>query len=317
MVGEVLPSQEQKQIYLFGYPVSHSHSPFLQNTAYQLLSLPWTYSIFESTSILDFLKLLRDPECAGSAVTMPYKVAIIPHLDALLDEGRIIGAVNTIIIREENGQRKYIGTNTDCIGIRDALLSKSAPIVTGMQTGMIIGGGGTTRAAVYSLSKYLGCERVYLVNRDDQEVQDILDHFANLLPVELIHLSSVARADQIPSPKYIVGAIPDFPPATPAEVTVREIAKSVFAKEVKGVFLDMCYKPRWTTLLGIAEDNGWQTVEGIQAMLGQGFAQVSIWSGLPRESIPDEAISKVVFEEVDLKTQLLSFSKTNRMFNDH
>jgi quinate dehydrogenase len=119
----------------------------------------------------------------------------------------------------------------------------------------------------------------------------------------LIYLSSVATADQITAPKYIVGAIPDFEPVTSAEVTVREIAKNVFAKD-KGVFLDMCYKPRWTTLLGIARDSGWQTVEGVVAMMGQGFVQISIWSGLTRDSIPDEAISKLVVEEIDRKTGL-------------
>ena len=297
-------AQQTKQIYLFGNPISHSHSPFLQNTTYKLLSLPWTYQLFESVSIPDFLNLLHAPNCAGSAVTMPHKVAIIPHLDQLLDEGRVIGAVNSVIISEENGRRIYTGTNTDCIGIRDALLSRASPISeSGTNAAMVIGGGGTTRAAVYALHKYLGCSPIYLVNRDAQEVQDVVEHFADILPVELIHLSSVAAADKISAPKFVVGAIPDFPPATAAEVTVREIATNIFAKEGKGVFLDMCYKPRWTTLLDIADKSGWKTVDGIHAMIGQGLAQISIWSGLKRDEIPDEAISKLVREEVDRKTQ--------------
>ena len=300
-----MSSQETKQIYLFGYPISHSHSPFLQNTTYGILSLPWRYTLFESKSVPEFLNLLHASNCVGSAVTMPHKVAIIPHLDGLLDEGRTIGAVNTIIISEVNGQRTYTGTNTDCIGIRDGLLSKPLPKEgQGSNAGMVIGGGGTTRAAVYALNKYLGCSPVYLVNRDDQEVQDVIDHFADTLKVDLIHLSSVAEADKIGAPKYIVGAIPDFAPSTPAEVTVREIATNVFGKTEKGVFLDMCYKPRWTTLLGIAKENGWKTVDGVEAMIGQGLAQISIWSGMKREDIPYEAVSKLVRKEVDRKAQV-------------
>ena len=237
---------------------------------------------------------------------MPHKVAIIRHLDGLLDEGRVIGAVNTVIIREDDGKRTYIGTNTDCIGIRDALLSKAAPAKgPGSEAGMVIGGGGTTRAAVYALNKYLGCSPIYLVNRDDQEVQDVINHFADTLDVDLIHLSSVAMADRIATPKYIVGAIPDFPPSTPGEVAVRKIVINVFGKEAKGVFLDMCYKPTWTSLLGIAKENGWQTVDGIEAMLGQGLAQISIWSGLNKDDFPKEAISKLVREEVDRRNQSL------------
>jgi len=297
--------EQTKRIYLFGHPISHSYSPFLQNITYELLSLPWKYQLFESKSIPDFLDLIHAPDCVGSAVTMPHKVAIIPHLDRLLDEGRVIGAVNTIIISEENGRRVYTGTNTDCIGIRDALLSKASLIPKpASNSGMVIGGGGTTRAAVYALNKYLGCSPIYLVNRDSQEVQEVVEHFAETLAVEMIHLSSVATADKISAPKFIVGAIPDFPPATPAEATVREIATNVFAKDDKGVFLDMCYKPRWTTLLNIADKNGWKTVDGIQAMIGQGLAQVSIWSGIKRDEIPDEEISRLVREEVARKAQV-------------
>ena len=235
---------------------------------------------------------------------MPHKVAIIPHLDALLDEGSIIGAVNTIIIKEVHGQRTYTGTNTDCIGIRDALLSKPLPPEgQGSNAGMVIGGGGTTRAAVYALRKYLACSSIYLVSRYDQEVRDVIDHFATTLEVQLIHLSSIAEADQIPTPKYVVGAIPDFAPSTEGEVTVRQIATNVFGKKEKGVFLDMCYKPLWTTLLGIAEENGWQTVDGVEAMIGQGLAQISIWSGRKREDIPTEVVSKLVRDEVERNAQ--------------
>ena len=296
--------QENKQIYLFGYPISHSHSPFLQNTSYRLLSLPWTYTLFESQSIPDFLKLLHGPSCIGAAVTMPHKVSIILHLDGLLDEGRVTGAVNAVIVQWANKHRTYIGTNTDCIGIREALLSKRLPEDGPSSTvGMVIGGGGTTRAAVYALNKYLGCSPIYLVNRDDGEVRDVIDHFSETLNIDLIHLSAVAEADGIATPRYIVGAIPDLPRSTAAEVTVREIVKSVFGKKEKGIFLDMCYKPRWTSLLQIAKENGWQTVDGIEAMIGQGIAQISIWSGFDKETIPQEAISKLVRQEVHRKSQ--------------
>jgi quinate dehydrogenase len=222
----------------------------------------------------------------------------------LLDEGRVTGAVNTVVITEENGRRIYTGTNTDCIGIRDALLSKTPPEKSQVSdAGMVIGGGGTTRSAVYALNKYLGCSPIYLVNREDQEVRDVINHFAETLDVELIHLSSVGMADKITAPRYIVGAIPDFPPSTPAEVTVREIVKNVLNKPGKGILLDMCYKPVFTHILAMAKDSGWQIVDGIQAMIGQGMAQVSIWSGLQKESIPTEAVSKLVREEVERKSQ--------------
>lgn len=59
---------------------------------------------------------------------MPHKVAILPHLDGLTEEGRQVGACNTVFVQEavdaSSGKttKKYIGTNTDVIGVRDALL---------------------------------------------------------------------------------------------------------------------------------------------------------------------------------------------------
>jgi len=119
----------------------------------------------------------------------------------------------------------------------------------------------------------------------------------------LIHLSSLVAAERVDGPRYIVGAIPDFIPQTASEKLVREIATTVFGKIEKGVFLDMCYKPRWTQLLEIARQNGWQTVEGLEAMIGQGIAQISIWSGIEKENIPSEKLGELVRQEVDRKSQ--------------
>jgi shikimate dehydrogenase len=48
----------------------------------------------------------------GLNVTLPHKQAVIPHLDALDDTAREIGAVNTI----DNRDGYLTGYNTDCIG---------------------------------------------------------------------------------------------------------------------------------------------------------------------------------------------------------
>jgi len=53
---------------------------------------------------------------------MPHKVAIIEHLDELTEEARMVGACNTVFLRREEttGKRRYVGTNTDVVGIREA-----------------------------------------------------------------------------------------------------------------------------------------------------------------------------------------------------
>ena len=73
---------------------------------------------------VDYVRLLRHPGRTGAVkgmrtlgirglnVTLPHKQAVIPHLDALDDTAREIGAVNTI----DNRDGYLTGYNTDCIG---------------------------------------------------------------------------------------------------------------------------------------------------------------------------------------------------------
>ena len=54
---------------------------------------------------------------------MPHKITFTREVDELTEEGSVIGAINTIFMRKDHeGRTRYIGTNTDCIGVRDAFL---------------------------------------------------------------------------------------------------------------------------------------------------------------------------------------------------
>ena len=91
----------------------------------------------------------------------------MPYLNRLTPRGLSIGAVNTIVIREENGRRIKYDTKTDSVGIREAILQNARPELLTAAHGrpaMVIGAGGTSRAAVYALKVFLGIEILYIVN---------------------------------------------------------------------------------------------------------------------------------------------------------
>lgn len=114
-------SSPERRTYLFGHPIAHSLSPVVHNAVFSSLELPWTYTLHESLSIQSFLELIHREDFQGSAVTMPHKVQICQHLDALTDEAEKVGACNTVFIqRDEVGRKRYVGTNTDVVGIREA-----------------------------------------------------------------------------------------------------------------------------------------------------------------------------------------------------
>jgi quinate dehydrogenase len=97
---------------------------------------------------------------------MPHKVAILKHLDGLTPEGRDVGAVNTLFLREDpaTGRRLFMGTNTDVIGIRESFLRNAAPESFQNRPALVIGGGGAARSAVYALKTWLNVGTIYLVS---------------------------------------------------------------------------------------------------------------------------------------------------------
>jgi quinate dehydrogenase len=278
-------SSLERVAYLVGYPIAHSLSPLLHHTIYSSIGKPWGQILFETRDLNEFLDYIRtDSKFLGSSVTMPYKIAIIPHLDELTPEGEAINAVNTLFLRnDESGGRKLCGTNTDCIGIREAFLQNvSDPFVYRGKAALVVGGGGTARAAVYALQNYLGCSPVYIVNRDAAEVRAVIDECnARGFGEDIIHVATVAQAEQLEAPSAIVSAVPDFAPVSEEEKIARQVLAVFLRSSEKGALLEMCYHPSpKTEIAGLAANLGWQVITGTEAMIGQGLEQARLWTGI-------------------------------------
>ena len=158
-------TRTERHGYLFGHPIAHSMSPLLHQTVYNNLGLNWAQYPLESRDMSLFLELIKHPQFYGASVTMPHKVAILPHLDGLTQEGKDVGAINTLFLQTDaNGKRRYMGTNTDVIGIRDAFAYNVAPDKYENRPALVIGGGGAARSAVYALRKWTKASAIYLVS---------------------------------------------------------------------------------------------------------------------------------------------------------
>jgi len=295
-------SQFDRHGYLFGYPIKHSLSPLHHQTTFNALGLNWSQVLFESTDITHFLNRIKDPKFFGASVTMPQKVAILPHLDELTPQCQSIGACNTIFLKEVDGKRKYCGTNTDCVGIREGIsqnVTKEKLEGFRGKPGMIIGGGGTSRAAVYAMKEWLGCSSIYMVNRDKSEVDAVVSECtaAGLADSSyLIYVNNEEQAKALPAPAVVVSAVPNFPPKTEEEIMARKVTEILLGK-AKGVLLEMCYHPSPNTEIAkLAEAAGWQVVPGIQAMIYQGLEQARLWTGREVKDLPVEEVKAAVEE---------------------
>ena len=145
---------------LIGYPLGHSFSKNFFNQKFESEHIDAQYINFEIPSIKDFKDVLKfNPELHGLNVTIPYKEQVIPYLDDLDEDARLIGAVNVIkFARGFLGKTKLIGYNSDVIGFRRSI----EPLLTDShRRALILGTGGASKAVFHGL-KQLGVESTFV-----------------------------------------------------------------------------------------------------------------------------------------------------------
>lgn len=285
---ELMGLLSPKQFYLFGNPVMQSKSPLIHNTAFGLLGLPHHYQAHQTETMDDsIVQRIRGNDFGGASVTIPFKIDILQHLDELSDVAKIIGAVNTVIPIVRDGSRRLLGDNTDWIGIRRALLTSFTSAhhaLDGQASGLVIGAGGTSRAAIYALHS-IGMKKIYLFNRTLPNAHKVAEAFPPDWGV--VVTDSLDHFDQPPA------AIVSCVPAAGTSCRLHEnpdagvyIPDAIFSRAQGGVVLDAAYKPHLTPTLLLAKTySNWAVSTGIEMLLLQGFGQFKLWTGRGAQSL--------------------------------
>ena len=138
---------------LIGEKLSHSFSKEIHE---QLAH--YSYELCEIAPD-ELSSFLEKREFSAINVTMPYKKAVIEHLDCISDEALALQAVNTVI----NRGGKLYGYNTDYLGMRDMII-KNGVSLSGKKV-LILGTGGTSRTSAL-VAQNLGAREVLLVSRE-------------------------------------------------------------------------------------------------------------------------------------------------------
>jgi shikimate dehydrogenase len=208
----------------------------------------------------------------GASVTIPFKVEVMEYLDDIDDDALIIGAVNTII--NENG--RLTGCNTDWLGL--ILTLKKAIPVKG-KTFVIIGAGGTARAAAYGIMKEGGFP--IIANRTPEKGKIL----SGRLNCPFYSLSEIGRikADGLIN-------------TTPVGMYPRDKSpvKALALGGYKYV-MDVIYNPLKTKLLKDAEKQGCHIFSGADMFVNQGAEQIRLWTG---KEPPRALMKKVILERL-------------------
>ena len=291
LIGQLPP----QKYYIFGTPISHSPSPTLHNTGFETLGLPHKYEKLETKEVGEEIKaIITAPEFGGASVTIPFKLDVVPLLDSLSPEAKTIGAVNTIIpVIKSDGSKTLHGDNTDWRGIREAILSKLLTRAAHPDAGLIIGAGGTSRAAIYALQS-LGAKKIYLFNRTRGSAQTLVDAFPDA-KVELVeNLGSWSGTP----PTIVVSTVPALATTTDHNATGNVYLPESIFEAHSGIVVDMAYKPAETPLLALAKavGKGWQRVRGVEVLLEQGYCQFELWTG---RKAPKKVMAEAVLRDYE------------------
>ncbi|MFY7731212.1 MAG: shikimate dehydrogenase family protein, partial [Flavobacterium sp.] len=134
---------------LVGRNISYSFSAGYFKKKFEKLKLDGvSYRNFDIDEIEELPYIIKNTKgLKGLNVTIPYKEEILPLLDKLSKNAKIIGAVNTITISKKG---KLKGYNTDYYGFKKSL----QPLLEKHhKKALILGTGGAAKAVAFALRK--------------------------------------------------------------------------------------------------------------------------------------------------------------------
>lgn len=257
---------------LFGYPVKHTASPAMQNAAFEVLKLNYLYLPFEvSPNHLEkAISSLRALNFVGVNVTVPYKQDVIPFLDGISGEARLIGAVNTIKV---DGKR-LVGHNTDGRGFVRSLKEDEGFELKGKRM-LLIGAGGAGRAVAVQ-SGLDGAGHISIMDEQEDRAKVLAAHIGSKIPG--CEASSVTAKDgSLAAAAQEADLVVD---ATPLGMNASDPISLDPALLVKGTMVvDLVYNPPETKLLRAARKRGCKVMNGTGMLLYQGAIALEIWTG--------------------------------------
>jgi len=258
---------------VMGWPVKHSLSPTMHNAAFAESGLDWVYVPLPvyPDHVGEAVRGLRALGFAGANVTVPHKQAVLAHLDEVSRAAQVIGAVNTIVVRDG----VLYGDNTDAAGFV-ASLHETGFDPAGTYCALL-GAGGAARAVVHALAD-AGALQVCIYNRSISRAGDLCRDMAKFhsgVRFEPMSLKDVASIhDDI---DLLVNTTPlGMWPAT-------EVSPWPGDLPIPGhlTVCDLVYNPQETLFLTQARAVGAEIVDGLGMLVHQGAAAFELWTGRP------------------------------------
>lgn len=256
-----------KRVALIGHPLKRRHSEIMHNAAFEHFSIDAAYELreMEPDQILGFVAEARRDEWLGFQVTAPYKQILMAHLDEIEDGARQIGAVNSVLRREDGS---LVGFNTDAPGFQRAAEGELDIQFTGLRVA-VAGAGGVARAVVHALVT-AGADSVTICDLDASKATDLAADFGG--SVRAVDVDDEFE-DGLREVDFAVNA-----------TTVGMIQPGVaFNPDVlrdSAVVFDLVYNPPESELLRRTRARGLPAANGLGMLVAQAEIAFLRWTGV-------------------------------------
>lgn len=252
-------------------PIKHSISPFIHNRAFEATNTNGVYLAWEveGTDLAETVANIRRYQMFGINLSMPYKEQVIPYLDQLSEEARLIGAVNTVVNREGT----LIGYNTDGKGFFKSLPSFK---ISGKRM-VLLGAGGAAKAILaQAILDGVSQVSVFVRSGSIEKTRPYLEKLQNEtgFKVDLFALEDVSELQaRITDSDLLVNAT-----SVGMDGVSLPIPASVLLPE-KLLVADVIYQPFETPFLKWARNQGNQAINGLGMLLYQAAEAFQLWTG--------------------------------------
>ena len=250
---------------IIGKPLSHSLSPLLHNFWFKKYNVLGSYSFLEiqPDKIEGIIKKIRKGELKGVNVTVPYKQAVLPFLDLVVDDAKETLSINTISLNDEG---KIVGNNTDVYGLEQGFINRLNNQNLSKSKVLILGAGGVVPSVIYALSKK-GAKQIFISNRTIKKAENIKKKFPF---VEIVAWDKIETN------------------AEKADILINATSLGLkggnnFTQEFKTtksnlIYYDIVYNPEETPITKKFKKRNIQTYNGLEMFIYQGQKSFSIWN---------------------------------------
>lgn len=273
---------------IFGDPIDHTMSPYMQTKALEHMGIDGVYVPFHvrrgnlETAVRGLVAL----GIRGVNVTIPHKSDVVQYLDRCTEAAEAVGAANTVV--NDNGV--LLGDNTDIYGFMQGLVGNGGLEKVPSQC-CVIGAGGGARGIVYGLAGRDEVEEIKVLNRTVSKAEELAEKLSS---------RTGKRITAHPfTPESLKNIVPDA--GLIVNTTTIGLYPDVDASPIKDLDLihdrhvvyDIIIPPLKSCLLTEAEKRGARIINAVPMLAYQGARSLSLWT---ETEAPAEYMVQIVRE---------------------